>query len=50
MFDAQEDFRAAIRFVRSKADEYKIDTDKIIASGSSAGAFATLFMAYADVA
>lgn len=48
MHDAQEDLRAAIRFVRSKAAEYRIDTDRIIASGSSAGAFATLFMAYAQ--
>ena len=36
--DASEDMRAAIRFVRSKATEYGIDTNKIIASGSSAGA------------
>ena len=45
--DAQEDFRAAIRFVRSKAEDYHIDTDRIVASGSSAGAFAALFMTYA---
>ena len=50
IFDAQEDLRAAIRFVRSKAKEYRIDTDKIIASGSSAGARTALFMSYAQVA
>ena len=33
--------------MRSKEDEYLIDTEKIIASGSSAGAFAALFMTYA---
>ena len=33
--------------MRSKADEFRLDTDKIIASGSSAGAFAALFMTYA---
>ena len=41
-----EDFRAAIRYVRSKADEYRFDTDKIIATGGSAGASTALFMAY----
>ena len=50
VFDAIEDFRAAIRFVRSKAGDYRLDTEKIIASGSSAGAFAALFMAYAEPA
>ena len=34
--------------MRSKADDYGIDTDRIIASGSSAGAGATLFMSYAQ--
>ena len=46
MFDAVEDFRAAVRFVRSKAGEYHFDTDRIIASGSSAGASTALFLAY----
>lgn len=33
--------------MRSKAEEYRIDPEKIIASGSSAGAQTTLFMSYA---
>ena len=45
-----EDFRAAVRFVRSKAEEYRFDTDKIIATGGSAGASAALFLAYAQEA
>ena len=49
-YDAQEDFRAAIRYVRSVADDYKLDTDRIIASGSSAGAATALFMGYAKEA
>ena len=50
MFDAQEDLRAAIRFVRKNAADYKLDTDKIIASGDSAGALTSLFLAYAKEA
>ena len=42
--------RAAIRFVRKNAEEYHFDTDKIIASGSSAGAATTLFLGYAHEA
>ena len=48
VFDAQEDFRAAIRFVRSKAEDYRLDTDKIVASGYSAGAITALQMTYAE--
>ena len=50
MFDAQEDFRAAIRYVRSVADDYKLDSDKVIISGDSAGAMTALFVAYAKEA
>ena len=49
-YDAQEDLRAAVRYVRSKADEYNLDPDMVITSGSSAGAITSLFMAYAEVA
>ena len=49
-FDAQEDFRAAIRYVRSVADDYNLDSDKIIVSGDSAGAMTSLFVAYAKEA
>jgi acetyl esterase/lipase len=49
-YDAQEDFRAAVRYVRSQAQDYRLDTDRIIASGDSAGALSALFMSYAKEA
>jgi len=45
-FDAVEDFRAAIRFARSKADKHNLDTERIIASGNSAGAVGALALGY----
>ena len=42
VLDAVEDLRAAIRYVRKNAELYRLDTDKIIASGSSAGAITAL--------
>ncbi len=36
-FDALEDAKSAIRFLRKNAEEYQIDTSRIIASGGSAG-------------
>ena len=50
VLDAQEDLRAAIRYVRSMADDYNLDSDKIIISGDSAGADTSLFVAYAKEA
>ena len=50
IFDAQEDFRAAIRYVRSVADDYRLDSDMIIVSGDSAGADTALFLSYAKEA
>ena len=50
LFDAQEDLRAAVRYVRSVADDYNLDTEKIIISGDSAGAMTSLFVAYAKEA
>lgn len=41
-----EDFRAAIRFARSKADRHNLDTERIIASGNSAGAITALVLGY----
>ena len=35
---ASEDYRAAIRFLRSKEKEWRLDTERIVASGYSAGA------------
>ena len=45
-YDAMEDLRAAIRFVRSKAEEYNLDTDKVIAAGDSAGGITSMYTAY----
>ncbi len=45
---AMQDGRAAVRHVRSKASEYKIDTNMIIYGGSSAGAFTALHVAFLD--
>ena len=47
-YDAMEDMRAAIRFVRSKAEEYNLDTDMVIAAGDSAGGITSLNTAYAQ--
>jgi acetyl esterase len=46
-FEALKDAKSAIRFIRQHADEFMIDTSKIIASGGSAGghlAAATAFI------
>jgi para-nitrobenzyl esterase len=48
---AVHDYRAAIRFFRkdaATADLYKVDTNYIIAGGSSAGAITALHVAYLD--
>ena len=50
VLDAQEDFRAAIRFVKMHAGDYRLDTDMIIAAGESAGAITALNMSYAKEA
>ena len=45
------DFRAAVRFFKmdaSTTNSYKIDTNLIVAGGSSAGAFSALHLAYLD--
>ncbi|RJP72560.1 MAG: T9SS C-terminal target domain-containing protein [Ignavibacteriales bacterium] len=41
-----QDAKAAVRFFRSKADDYKIDTSKIFLEGSSAGSMIALHYAY----
>ena len=45
-----EDLKAAIRYVRMHADEFRIDPSMIIASGDSAGAATALFAGYAQKA
>jgi acetyl esterase/lipase len=47
IYDAVEDARAAVRYVRSVADDQKLDTDRIMVMGESAGALTSLFYAYA---
>jgi acetyl esterase/lipase len=47
-FDAVKDARSAIRWIRQNASEYSIDTNKIIASGNSAGGHLVLTTALAD--
>jgi hypothetical protein len=41
-----QDLKAAIRYFRSKKDEYKIDTSRIICGGTSAGAFIAIHAGY----
>ena len=44
--DAMLDARAAVRWLRAHADEYRIDPMKIAIGGGSAGAFTSLMVAY----
>lgn len=46
---AVSDTRQALRWLRAHASEYRLDTDRIVLGGSSAGAIASLFTAYTDV-
>ena len=46
MYRAQQDGKAAIRFFRRYADQYRIDTSQIFITGSSAGSMTCLAMAY----
>jgi len=48
--DAVEDVRAAVRFVRSVAGEKRLDVDRILLAGESAGAVTSLYLGYAEVA
>lgn len=43
---AQEDARAAVRFVRSKAEDYHLDPQRIVVGGDSAGAITSLVLGY----
>ena len=47
VLDAQEDARAAVRFLRKNAQQYHLDTERIVIMGESAGAATTLWLAYA---
>lgn len=48
VYRAMQDSRAAVRFLKSKAEAYGIDTTKIYMVGSSAGAFVALHNLYMD--
>jgi acetyl esterase/lipase len=48
--DATEDVRAAIRFLRKHAYEYRIDTNRIMVAGDSAGAITALYLGYVEKA
>jgi len=43
---ATEDARAAVRFLRKVADDYRIDPDRILMEGDSAGAVTALYHGY----
>ena len=47
VYEAVEDTRAAVRYVRSIAKDQGIDTDRILLMGESAGAITTLYHGYA---
>lgn len=46
VYDAVEDARAAVRYVRSVAKDQNIDTDRILLMGESAGAITSLYYGY----
>lgn len=45
---AYEDTKAAVRWLRANADQYRIDSERIALFGVSAGAFAVLHAAYEE--
>jgi acetyl esterase/lipase len=45
---AVADARQAVAWLRQHADEYRLDPDRIVIGGSSAGAITSLFVAYTD--
>ncbi len=45
--DAQHDAQAAVRFLRSRATDYRIDPNRIAVAGTSAGAITALNVGYA---
>lgn len=47
-FEAVKDARTAIRWLRMNADTYKIDTNRVVASGNSAGGHLVLTTALAN--
>ncbi len=45
---ATQDARAAVRFMRSQSETYKLDTNAFVFAGTSAGGFLALNVAYLD--
>merc|ERR1712185_825878 len=43
---ATEDARAAVRYVRMVAKDYRLDADRIMIEGDSAGAVTSLYLGY----
>lgn len=50
MYEAIQDSRAAMRYLKAHADEYGIDPDYIFIAGESAGSITALMTAYTDQA
>lgn len=48
IYRAAQDYSAAIRFLKEKADVYAIDTNYIFIGGVSAGGFSAMHMAFLD--
>ena len=46
MMNAMYDAKAAVRWLRANAEQYRIDTDRIAISGGSAGGYTALHVAY----
>lgn len=48
LYRAQQDGRGAVRYLRSRASEFGIDTSQIFVTGTSAGSMTSLALAYMD--
>jgi acetyl esterase/lipase len=46
---AVSDARQAVRWLRANAARYRLDTERIVVGGSSAGAITSLFLAYTEM-
>jgi PKD repeat protein/acetyl esterase/lipase len=49
-YRASQDFMAALRFLKDNADTYRLDMDNVVVTGSSAGCFAALIIAFMEEA
>ena len=48
VYRAVQDFNAAVRWVKAKADTFRIDTNMVFAGGNSAGSIMAIFSTYGD--